>query len=148
MALLMLSLELLAKDRTEPEIAEPWVEIVEPLARLIWLPVIVPGLFEKLIVLFVPRCIESLVSMPDWKLILALAAMRQLVTLSVPLLLEREALMATLSLLNVKLLKFVDVLIRSVSLLSVVVLLKLNPEVIFTVPPLKVQPLQVPLELM
>ena len=43
--------------------------------------------------------------------------------------------------------KVVAVLIRTVSLLKVVsALLKVKPDVIFTVPPLNVQPLQVPEE--
>jgi len=61
--------------------------------------------------------------------------------------LDIAKLTATLSLEKLTLLKEVDLLISSVSFVKVVVpLLKSKFEVMFTVPPLNVQPLQVPFE--
>jgi hypothetical protein len=90
---------------------------------------------------------ESLVKLAELKVTSAFICMRVWLTVEVLFELDRGKLTATLSLSKLTLLKVAALLISSVSFLKRVdPLLKLKFDVIFTVPPMKVQPLQVPLE--
>ena len=91
--------------------------------------------------------IESLSKLAELKVTSAFICMRVWLTVEVLFELDSGKLTATLSLSKLTLLKVVALLISSVSFLkSVDPLLKLKLDVIFTVPPMNVQPLQVPLE--
>jgi len=91
--------------------------------------------------------IESLVKVAELNVTLAFICIRVWLIVEVLFELDSAKLTATLSLEKLTLLKEVALLISSVSLLKVVdPLLKSKLEVMFTVPPLNVQPLQVPLE--